>query len=119
MEANVTRVAVNAIIEDIVRTLPIDILESYISPPGRRPAPSLLAISSTVREIGDDKTLALIKDVMDATIFSLLALIDAGFKGNEVRVALVPWTGEADSFALRLVEEYRLRVDPGGVVVQE
>jgi hypothetical protein len=109
-----SQVAVETIVIDILQSLPRSLLEFYENPPGRRPSDNTLLLQGITREIGADRTLRLVTDVVDATIHSMLSLMDQGFKDEHLRTEFLavanaePWFGD-------LRDRYRNLVDPGGL----
>lgn len=106
----------DAIVTDIVARLPEGLLKIYMSPPGRKPSADLMNISSLVHEIGSDKALMLIRDVMDTTIASVLGLIDLDFKDSKIRISAEKVLPDTSAEETEFADLYRYRVDPGGHV---
>ena len=108
--------AVESIILETIQTLPKNLVAFYRDLPGRRPSDHSIRMSHIIAGLDDDDALALLRDVTDATVFSLLGLFDAQFKDGHIRVRF-DWDatpGEPDEDPL--LEIYRMRVDPGGAI---
>jgi hypothetical protein len=98
--------------------IPSGLLKYYRNPPGRKPSEGVLKIRDTLADMDDDTALLLIRDVVDSAVFTMVYLLGSGFKcdlsidlnraGNRERLD--------DS---GLTEDYRLRVDPGGIPYRE
>lgn len=105
--------AVDAIVANIVETLPNSLLEFYRNPPGRKPSQQTLKVSEIVKKLDDDEALALIRSVMDGSLFAVLSLFDMNFKDKNIEVHFRRSTGLETAL---LHELYRLHVDPGGQI---
>jgi hypothetical protein len=109
-----TNEMLEAIIVETVDTLPSELLASYRNPPGRKPHEDLLRIHSAIADMDDAAAEMLIRDVVDGVVFLMLYLMGAGFK-DALTVAI---SRGAESECLEgavLHEEYRMRIEPGGL----
>lgn len=94
--------------------LPAGLLEAYRNPPGRKPSESVLRIRGAFAEMDDATAMLLLRDVVDAAVFQMVYLLGAGFKSN--LCVDVSRNGNRERLlGSALHEEYRARVEPGGV----
>lgn len=106
------KLVVSTIINDVLRTAPGELLQSYKSPPGRKPSSQLIEISNSISKLDPKEAETIIRDVADYTIFSILYLIDANFKDARLSTKFL----KEGSGQTELVSLYRSLVDPGGRV---
>ena len=100
------------------QSLPSELLKHYRNPSNRKPSEGRLQIRDALADMDDDTALLLVRHVVDAAVFQMVYLLGVGFKcdlsidlnraGNRERLD--------DS---GLTEDYRLRVDPGGIPYRE
>ena len=96
------------------QSLPVDLLRAYRNPPGRKPNESVLRIRDALVNTDDATALLLLRDVVDAAVFQVVYLLGAGFKSNlSVDISRDGNRERLDDSALH--EEYRARVEPGGI----
>jgi hypothetical protein len=103
-----------AIVHHTVDTLPDQLLGFYRDPPGRKPHDHVLRIRAALAGIDDAAAKELIRDVVDATVFSLLYLIDSDFRGRGVGTTISRGQDSCELNDSLLHEDYRMKVHPGG-----
>lgn len=112
MQDEIEKLVVSSIIDDVLRTAPNGLLESYKSPSGRKPSPRLIEISKSISKLDREEVEEIIRDVVDYTLFATLYLIDANFKDARLSTKFLKGgAGQTD-----LVGHYRSLVDPGGKI---
>lgn len=100
------------------QSLPAELLKAYRHPPGRKPSASLLQIRDALSELDDATALLLVRDVVDVTVFQMIYLLGVGFKRDlSVDVSREGNRERLDGSGLH--EDYRARVDPGGIPYSE
>ena len=109
---------VDVIILETVRSIPNETLSFYRNLPGRRPSDLSKRVAASLREMPDDAARELIADIVDSAVFSLLYLLDNDFKSS-IRVELKRGAQTCRPSDFPLLEAYRQRVDPGGVVIAQ
>jgi hypothetical protein len=109
--------------DEVLRVLIAEILggteklvASMRQPPGRNPSPLSRKIAGVMAKLDDTEAMALVRDVQDVAVFRLCYLLENEF---ETGIEVVFRSGEQSLSASKthLHEKYRMRVDPGGVVV--
>lgn len=106
-----------AIVRDIIETLPSDIYDFYESPPGRKPSDHSKRVSEIISSLGKDDALELVRGVVDMSVFSMLYLMDVEFKEHSIETMFRKEAKGETAMAGNLTEQYRLAVDPGGIIV--
>lgn len=114
MNNEIEQVVVSSIVDDILQTLPHELLQTYSSPPGRKPSGQLIEISQSISKLQSAEAERIIRDVTDHTIFSVLYLIDANFKNANIATKFSKFEINPDAHQIDLVTLYRSKVDPGG-----
>lgn len=100
------------------QSLPFELLGTYRNPPGRKPSESLLRTRDALAGMNDATALLLIRGVVDAAVFQMVYLLGTGFKCNlSIDVSREGNRERLDDAVLH--EDYRARVDPGGMPVSE
>ena len=107
---------VEALVMETVQTLPDSLLGSCRNLTGRRPSDLTQSVARIAEKLDDGDALIFIRDIVDATVFSVLGLVDAGFKDLNVETRFDRSTSTVDLPDDPLLDLYRERVDPGGVV---
>lgn len=115
MNEHLCDAVVEAIIIDIIRTLPQGILAGYKKPPGRAPSDLSKRLSLIVSKLDDEDAYELIRDVVDASVFTILYLLDNNFKDLAVETVFRRNEEECLPAQCSLLEKYRMRIDPGGI----
>lgn len=110
----VSEQVVSAIVSETVASLPEEIYRFYQNLPGRNPSIISKSIAGTLSQIDEIHAVELIRDIVDRTVFSILYLVDSGFKDRMISTEFKSISGmQSDS---HLVDTYRDQVDPGGVI---
>ena len=112
-------IAVEAIVAETVVALPDDILQFYRNLPGRRPSEHSLRLQGVLSKLTDEEARILIRDIVDSSIFSVLSLIDQGFKDRNIATSFTVTSSDDSPVMGRALEIYRQRVNPGGQITSE
>lgn len=96
------------------QSLPAELLKAYRNPPGRKPTESALRIRDALADMDDATALLLLRDAVDAAVFQMAYLLGAGFKSN-LSVDISREGNRERLHGSALHEEYRARVEPGGI----
>lgn len=114
---------IDAIIADGWLTDIDGLIASRRRPSGRNPSATSLRLAELWRQLDDNQANLIARDLIDATTFSLLSLMDADFRNTGLHIGFEDEVSGArlDSRALsgELIEAYRARVDPFGVARDE
>jgi hypothetical protein len=109
--------AVSAIIEETLETIPKSILQFYRNIPGRRPSEHSKEVGRILSKLTDEEVMVLVRDIIDSALFSTLHLMDLNFKDRKIRASFEPVENSDTEPFGSLLEAYRERVDPGGLIV--
>jgi hypothetical protein len=111
--------AVSVIIEEILEAIPKSILQFYRNIPGRRPSEHSKEVGRILSKLTDEEVMVLARDIIDSALFSTLHLMDLNFKDREIKASFVSAKNlDTEPFG-SLLEAYRERVDPGGIIVPD
>jgi hypothetical protein len=96
------------------QSMPGDLLKFYRDPPGRKPSEHLLRLRNAIASIDDETMEALIRDVVDATVFQMVYLMGASFK-SDLDLAISRGDEQESLRGTVLHENYRAHINPGGI----
>jgi hypothetical protein len=116
MHADIIDDVVSAIIVETVDTMPGGLLSFYRDLPGRSPSEHSKCVAATLASLTDDQATELVRTIVDATVFSLLYLMDVSFKNMNISVAFHRGNDSASPADHPLLERYRFKVSPGGIL---
>lgn len=98
--------------------IPEELVRFYRALPGRSPSEHSKAVSHIIAKLQDEEAIVLIRDVVDSTLFSMLHLFDLDFKDRHIQVSFARQKNPDSAPFGILLDIYRERVDPGGIVAQ-
>ena len=108
---------ISAVIADVLKPASESIYGFYEKPPGRRPSDQTKRISAAIALLEKQAAVEIIRDVVDRTIFSMLYLMDAEFKEYHIETIFRSHADGKAVTAQQLLDRYRSKVDPGGIIV--
>ena len=109
--------AVDAIIRDIMETMPERTVRFYRNLPGMQPSDHSKTIEDILSKLSDREAVSMVSDIVDRTIFALLHLFDLGFKDRHIQVSFTRQQDPSSAPFGTLLDAYRERVDPGGKII--
>ncbi len=114
---NLKEIVVNSLIRETVESIPEEMFEFFINVPGRNPSKRSLDISTSMNKLDRIEAIDLFRSAVDGAVFSILGLLESGFKENNIRTEFFRADGRAATAADGMTDLYRSKVDPGGVAV--
>lgn len=107
---------IDAIILEVILNLPNELLHFYENLPGRQPSKHHRKIAAIIKAIDSQDALSIIRDVADSCVFSILYLIDSDFKDKSIETSFHRGPKNAKRSGPELLEYYRDKVNPGGLI---
>lgn len=98
--------------------IPEQLVHFYRALPGMAPSAHSKAVGDILAKLKDEEAMVLIRDIVDSTVFSMLHLFDLSFKDRHIQISFTRQQNPESAPFGTLLDAYRERVDPGGIVVE-